>query len=79
MTVTYCDVTGKAVPKGTTNYTWANRVHRYDTLLNRDLSPEGAAELDDLTYRSMGTKDRFEFMDYKATRRAALEKVTSRR
>ncbi len=79
MTITYCDVTGKAVPQGTTNFTWETRGRRYDTLLNRDLSPDGAAALDDLTYRSMGTKNRFEFMDYKATRKAALNKVTSRR
>jgi len=79
MTITYCDVTGKAVPKGTTNFTWKTRANRYETLLNRDLSPDGAATLDDLTYRSMGVKERFEFLDYKATRKAALEKVTSRR
>jgi hypothetical protein len=79
MTVTYCDVTGKAVPQGTTNYTWDTRARRYDTLLNKDLSPEGAATLDDLTWRSMGAKNRFQFMDYKATRKAALDKVTSKR
>jgi hypothetical protein len=79
MTVTYCDVTGKAVPKGTTNFTWATRENRYNTLLTRDLSPDGQTELDDLTYRSMANKDKFEFMDYKATRKAALERVTARR
>jgi hypothetical protein len=79
MTITYCDVTGKAVPQGTTNFTWATRENRYDTLLTRDLSPAGQAELDELTYRSMGSKDKFEFMEYKATRKAALDRVTSRR
>lgn len=79
MTITYCDVTGKAVPQGTTNYTWETRVRRYDTLLNKDLSPEGMSVLDGLTHRSMEAKNRFELMDYKATRRAALEKVTTRR
>jgi hypothetical protein len=79
MTVTYCDVTGKAVPQGTTNYTWSTRARRYDTLLNKDLSPDGAAALDQATYRAMGNKDRFDLMDYKATRKALLEKVTSRR
>ncbi len=79
MTITYCDVTGKAVPRGTTNYTWETRARRYDTLLNKDLSPEGQALLDDLTHRSMEAKTRFELMDYKATRRAALEKLTTRR
>ena len=79
MTITYCDVTGKAVPRGTTCYTWETRFNRYETEMNKDLSPEGMATLEDLTHRSMETKNRFEFVDYKATRKAALDKVTARR
>ena len=79
MTITYCDATGKAVPRGTTNYTWETRVNRYDTVLTKDLSPAGMVILDDLTNRSMESKNRFEFMDYKSTRKAALDRVTSKR
>jgi len=79
MTITYCDVTGKPVPRGTTNYTWESRFNRYDTYMNKDLSPEGMAALEDLTHRSMESKNRFEFMDYKGTRKAALDRVTSKR
>ncbi len=79
MTVTYCDVTGKQVPQATNNYTWATRARRYDTLLNKDLSPDGQAQLDAATTRMMTNKNVFAFLDYKATRKAALEKVTTRR
>ncbi len=79
MTVTYCDVTGKQVPRATTNYTWETRENRYETLLNKDLSPDGRAQLDAATERMMTNKNLFAFMDYKATRKAALERVTSRR
>ncbi len=79
MTVTYCDVTGKVVPRATTNYTWETRANRYETLLTKDLSPDGKEKLDAATQRMMSNKNVFAFMDYKATRKTALERVTSRR
>jgi hypothetical protein len=76
MTVTYCDVTGDEVPAATTNYSWATREHRYETLLDKDLSPEGRRKLDQAVYEHFSEKEKFDFMEWKTARREALGKVT---
>ena len=75
MTVTFCDITGKRIDNPTTNYTWGNRAGRYDTLLDKDLSVEGKAKLDETVNKSMASKKQFNFMDYKTSARSTLDRL----
>ncbi len=76
MTVTICDITGKQIDNATSNYTWETRGDRYDTLLDKDLSVEGMAQLEDAVRKELGGTAEFQFMDYKRATQAHLESLT---
>ena len=57
MTITYCDVTKKPIEGGTTAYSWEIRQYRYDQLLDKDLSPDGMATLQDEIRKEMEKKN----------------------
>ena len=76
MTVTICYITGNQIDKATTKYTWETRDDRYDTLLDRDLSVEGMAQLNAAVQEEMEGKAEFAFMDHKRARREHLESLT---
>ncbi|MBN1412005.1 MAG: hypothetical protein JW969_14245 [Spirochaetales bacterium] len=76
MTVIYCDVTKKPIESATTNYTWETRNQRYDTLKNKDLSPEGMSKLQKEVTGEMETKSIFSFGEYKRVLEEKLAKVT---
>jgi hypothetical protein len=75
MTVIYCDITGDEVPAGTTNFSWATREQRYQTLLDKDLSPAGRRKLDQAVYEHFSDKEKFDFMEWKSVQRESLQKL----
>jgi len=76
MTVTYCDVTKKPIENATTNYTWETRGWRYDTILNKDLSPDGMAKLENSVRKKMEESNRFDFMEHKRILTEKLKKLS---
>jgi hypothetical protein len=76
MTITYCDITKKQVPAATTNYTWETKERRYDTLLDKDLSPAGKQKLEEDVYREMEQRKTFNFMEHKRILEERLRKNT---
>ena len=76
MTVVYCDITGDEVPAGTTNYTWATRENRYQTILDKDISPSGRQKLDQAMYEHFSDREKFDFMEWKAAQRQALKNLS---
>ncbi|MBN2536403.1 MAG: hypothetical protein JXB88_26200 [Spirochaetales bacterium] len=76
MTITYCDVTKKPIEGGTTSYSWEIRNYRYDTVLDKDLSPDGMATLEDEVRKEMGAKTEFNFMEHKRVLKEKLNELT---
>jgi hypothetical protein len=76
MTITYCDITKKPVPAATTNYTWETKERRYDTILDKDLSPDGAEKLHKEVYKEMESRKTFNFMENKRILEDKLRKMT---
>ncbi len=76
MTITYCDITKKQVPAATTNYTWETKERRYDTILDKDLSPAGMQKLEEDVYSEMEQRKTFNFMEHKKMLEDRLRKLT---
>ena len=65
MTITYCDITKKPIENATTAYAWENRQDRYDTVLDKDLFPDGMDKLQSEILKEMEKKTEFSFMEHK--------------
>ena len=76
MTITYCDITKKPIENATSNYTWDTKERRYDTILDRDLSPEGMRKLQDEIFKEMDTRKTFNFMEHKQVLEDKLRTMT---
>jgi hypothetical protein len=76
MTITYCDVTKKPIEGGTTSFSWEIRKYRYDTILDKDLSPDGMATVEEEVRKELENKTEFNFMDYKRTLKEKLNDLT---
>jgi hypothetical protein len=76
MTITYCDVTKKPIEGGTTSYSWEIRKYRYDTLLDKDLSPDGMATVEAEVRKEMEQNTEFSFMERKRILKEKLNELT---
>ncbi|MBN2444729.1 MAG: hypothetical protein JXJ04_25460 [Spirochaetales bacterium] len=76
MTITYCDVTKKPIEGATTAYSWDIRKYRYNTILDKDLSPDGQATLEEEVNKEMQTKSEFNFMEHKRILQEKLKELT---
>jgi hypothetical protein len=76
MTITYCDITKKQVPAATTNYTWETKERRYDTMLDKDLSPAGMKKLEEDVFVDMESRRVFNFLEHKKILEEKLRKLS---
>ena len=75
MNVLYCDITNKPIRKQTTVYSWETKDDRYDTILNKDLSPDGMKKLLGDVEKKMSSKRIYSLRDYQTNLKASLLKL----
>ena len=75
MTITYCDVTKKAIEGGTTSYSWEIRQYRYDTILDKDLSQDGMATVEEEVRKEMEKNTEFNFMEHERILKEKLNEL----